>query len=106
MIYQDSRFLVLQTNHYSYVISLNAPAPLGIYWGPKIDARDAECLHPLNDRSSFEQEMWRASLEYPAFDGRTFGTVALQAERESGSPWNTGYTRSLTQYAGVYVFLR
>ena len=52
MIYQDSRFLVLQTNHYSYVISLNAPAPLGIYWGPKIDARDAECLHPLNDRSS------------------------------------------------------
>ena len=80
MIYQDSRFLVLQTNHYSYVISLNAPAPLGIYWGPKIDARDAECLHPLNDRSSFEQEMWRASLEYPAFDGRTFGTVALQAD--------------------------
>ena len=81
MIDRENGHLVLQTRHFSYVISLENPAPVGVYWGPAIDARDAGSLRPLRDRSSFEQEMWRASLEFPSFDGRTFGTVALQADR-------------------------
>ena len=77
--YGDS--IVLETRRFSYVISLKYPAPVCLYWGRKIDFRDADCLRPVSDRSSFESEMWRGALEYPVFDGRTLSPVALRADR-------------------------
>lgn len=81
MISQSEDRIILETEHFSYVISLKEPAPTGLYWGPKIDARDADCVHPTGDWSSFATEMWRSALEFPALDGRTFSTLSLRADR-------------------------
>ena len=80
MIRQNDNRIFLETEGFSYVISLEYPTPVGLYWGRKIDARDGAYLCPAHDRSSFESEMWRGYQEFPAFDGRTFCRTALKAD--------------------------
>ena len=80
MIRQNENRIFLETKGFSYVISLEYPTPVGLYWGRKIDPRDGAYLRPVRDRSSFESEMWRAYQEFPVFDGRTFCRTALKAD--------------------------
>lgn len=37
-------------------------------------------FEPIGGHSSFDTELWRERMEYPAFDGRTFENVSLKAD--------------------------
>ena len=72
--------LILETERTSYWIDLAYPAPVCLYWGKKIAPEDADVFEPIRDHSSFDTELWRERMEYPAFDGRTFENVSLKAD--------------------------
>ena len=78
---EEKRLLALETRHASYWIALADVGPVHLYWGRPIDAQDAEAFAAPRDHSSFDMQIWRERLEYPAWDGRTFLSAALKADR-------------------------
>jgi len=77
---EAQKLLALETDRTSYLISLQDPAPLCLYWGEKIAAEDGAAIAFQTVQSSFDMEIWRERLEYPSFDGRTFVNPAIQAD--------------------------
>ena len=77
---EKQNLLILETERTSYWIDLAYPAPVCLYWGKKIAPEDADVFEPISDHSSFDTELWRERMEYPAFDGRTFENVSLKAD--------------------------
>ena len=77
---EKQNLLIFETERTSYWIDLAYPAPVCLYWGKKIAPEDADVFEPISDHSSFDTELWRERMEYPAFDGRTFENVSLKAD--------------------------
>ncbi len=77
---EAQKLLALETDRTSYLISLQDPAPLCLYWGEKIAAEDGAAIAFQTVQSSFDMEIWRERLEYPSFDGRTFVNPAIKAD--------------------------
>ena len=77
---EKQNLLILETERTSYWIGLAYPAPVCLHWGRKIAPEDADMFEPLGGHSSFDTELWRERMEYPAFDGRTFENVSLKAD--------------------------
>lgn len=77
---EKQNLLILETERTSYWIGLAYPAPVCLHWGRKIAPEDADMFEPLGGHSSFDTELWREQMEYPAFDGRTFENVSLKAD--------------------------
>lgn len=77
---EKQNLLILETERTSYWIGLAYPAPVCLHWGRKIAPEDADMFEPLCGHSSFDTELWRERMEYPAFDGRTFENVSLKAD--------------------------
>lgn len=72
---EKQNLLILETERTSYWIGLAYPAPVCLHWGRKIAPEDADMFEPIGGHSSFDTELWRERMEYPAFDGRTFENV-------------------------------
>ncbi len=77
---EAQKLLALETDRTSYLVSLQFPAPICLYWGEKIAAEDGVAIAVQPPHSSFDMEIWRERLEYPSFDGRTFTAPAIQAD--------------------------
>ena len=77
---EKQNLLILETERTSYWIGLAYPAPVCLHWGRKIAPEDADMFEPLGGHSSFDTELWRERMEYPAFDGRTFENISLKAD--------------------------
>jgi alpha-galactosidase len=77
---RSKQLAILETAHTSYWISLSAPAPVQLYYGPTLNASDADKIPVPGGHSSFDAELWRERAEYPVWDGRTFGQTALRAD--------------------------
>lgn len=77
---EKQNLLILETERTSYWIGLAYPAPVCLHWGRKIAPEDADMFEPIGGYSSFDTELWRERMEYPAFDGRTFENVSLKAD--------------------------
>ena len=77
---EKQNLLILETERTSYWIGLAYPAPVCLHWGRQIAPEDADMFEPLGGHSSFDTELWRERMEYPAFDGRTFENVSLKAD--------------------------
>ena len=77
---EKQNLLILETERTSYWIGLAYPTPVCLHWGRKIVPEDADMFEPIGGHSSFDTELWRERMEYPAFDGRTFENVSLKAD--------------------------
>lgn len=77
---EEKKLLALETAHDTYLIGLALASPVHLYWGDKIEMRDVDA-NEFTSHSSFDAEIWRECLEYPVWDGRTFGNTCLRADR-------------------------
>lgn len=79
--WKKKQLIELKMANTTYWIGLAFPAPICLYWGAHIDARDVWAFNERDERSSFDSELWRERAEYPVWDGRTFGETALRADK-------------------------
>lgn len=73
---EKQNLLILETERTSYWIGLAYPAPVACIGAGRLRPEDADMFEPIGGHSSFDTELWRERMEYPAFDGRTFENVS------------------------------